>query len=124
MFTTCSVAFMLVSPVVKRLGAATAWGNAARSVARTVSIRDAGNAGLHETFDVEAAPLLQGEESCGVSIVEPHPVAGQAEIRNEADAAETGADDRHRTIGRSLHRGISFVAGVYANRRGWRRPRS
>ena len=43
MFATCRVAFMLVSPVVRMLGAATTCGNAARSGPRTLSTREAGS---------------------------------------------------------------------------------
>jgi hypothetical protein len=43
MFATCRVAFMLVSPVVRMLGAAVTCGNAARSGPRTFSTREAGS---------------------------------------------------------------------------------
>ena len=44
MFATCSIAFMLLSPVDRMLGAATACGKASRSRVITAPIRPAGSA--------------------------------------------------------------------------------
>ena len=97
MFATCSVAFMLVSPVVRILGAATAWGNSGPSLANTASIRAAGSEAICKkrlTIVIRTPRRLRPAERVGIVVHLGHVDRGAAPGRAQLaahDERATGA---------------------------------
>src|SRR5215470_1182941 len=107
MFTTCRVAFMFVSPVVRMLGAATTCGNAARSGSSTLSTREADRGATADRAQLsaheEGTPGATLDEQDRLAVAEH---AGQAardvavEVTAGDDDDDVGALHRRRELGR------------------------